>query len=327
MNLYFYIRTWLCVSCGYKKKNTWQRARAVRQVQSFHSKHICVCWASVALGRQARGAAPAGLQSLGLPSTGRETTPWQLQMCRLQLEHAGEHLRDGTGKKSFPASLHADCTCVKSKCTSSLECAAWRKQPGDTSTKAQLCCCALFCGSFFYYYFIYLLSGAYCLGSCSLGRLRRCLTLAEIYLLTCRALLSQHQCKGDSNKPVLVGFVVICVKAEYRGKAWRRHRRKLGEECAQGMPGPGRGSLGREDQGLTMTSVIPVLWGQGGWKNSKWMHPSRWLLFFLLIPVCKLWCTTLPATLLFLLPHRVSWNMLNKGQKDNKKNWRKVLSN
>lgn len=40
---------------------------------------------------------------------------------------------------------------------------------------------------------------------------------------------------------------------------------ELGEECAQGMPGPGRGSLGREDQqGLTMTSVIPVLQGQGG---------------------------------------------------------------
>lgn len=32
-----------------------------------------------------------------------------------------------------------------------------------------------------------------------------------------------------------------------------------GGECAQGMPGPGRGSLGGEDQGLTMTSVIPVL--------------------------------------------------------------------
>lgn len=197
-NLYFYIRTWLCVSCGYKKKNTWQRARAVRQVQSFHSKHICVCWASVALGRQARGAAPAGLQSLGLPSTGGETIPWQLQMCRLHLDHTGEHFRDGTGKKSSPASLHAGCTCAKPKCTSSLECAAWRKQPGDITTKVHLCSSALICEGFLNYYFICFLRLTVCLGGCSLGRLRACLDLAEIFLLTCRTLLSQHQCKDGS---------------------------------------------------------------------------------------------------------------------------------
>lgn len=37
------------------------------------------------------------------------------------------------------------------------------------------------------------------------------------------------------------------------------HRRKLGEEYAQDMPGPGVGSLGREDQGVLITSVVCVL--------------------------------------------------------------------
>lgn len=157
MNLYFYIRTWLRVSCGYKKKNTWQRVRAVRQVQSFHSKHICVCWASVALGRQARRAATTRLQSLGLPSAERAGSP--SDSCRSQLDHRGGVFERRDTQASFPASLHADRVRVKSKCASSLE-LGFREQPGDSATAKlslgvfwvfELCCSSWFCVLFFFF--------------------------------------------------------------------------------------------------------------------------------------------------------------------------------
>lgn len=142
MNLYFYIRTQLCVSCGYKKKNTWQRARAVRQVQSFHSKHICVCWASVALGRQARQAAAAHSQSLPLPSAERTDS----DSCRSKSDHTGGVFERRAMQASFPASFHADCVCVKSKCASSSG-FGLSEQPGD-SAAAKLSLGGLLCGGF-----------------------------------------------------------------------------------------------------------------------------------------------------------------------------------
>lgn len=143
-DLYFYIRTWLCVSCGYKKKNTWQRARAARQVQSFHSKHICVCWASVALGRQRALACRASdywalgesaLTAAGLQSTARS--------------HGGGN-RGGYETCRHPSQPFSTLTvCVKSKCSSSLEIGFW-KHPGDSAIAKLILGGFLVCWIFFY---------------------------------------------------------------------------------------------------------------------------------------------------------------------------------
>lgn len=132
MNLYFYIRTWLCISSGYKKKNTWQRARAARQVQSFHSKHICVCWASVALGRQ-RG------QQLLLPCRASDYQAqgerWVPDSCRCAgicsgITQGSTSEMGQTRKK--PSSMLTVAVWIPNAFP------PWRKQPGDTTTKAHL---------------------------------------------------------------------------------------------------------------------------------------------------------------------------------------------
>lgn len=178
------------LSCGYKKKNTWQRVRAVRQVQSFHSKHICVCWASVALGRQ---AATVHLPSLRLPSTERaDSGSCRSADCSWIIQ--GEYLREGTCRHpSQPLSMLT--VCVKSKCTSSLE-FGFRKQPGDSATDE------LWCRFVFLFFLSFFFSGVYCLeGSFSRWSAQALiLTLAEISLLACRAVLLQHQCRCDSRQ-------------------------------------------------------------------------------------------------------------------------------
>ena len=159
-DLYFYIRTWLCVSCGYKKKNTWQRARAARQVQSFHSKHICVCWASVALGRQRTLACRASdywalgesaLTAAGLQSTARS--------------HGGGN-RVGYETCRHPSQPFSTLTvCVKSKCSSSLEIGFW-KHPGDSAIAKLILGGFLVCWIFF---IVCLFSGVYHLEGSSSG--------------------------------------------------------------------------------------------------------------------------------------------------------------
>lgn len=202
-DLYFYIRTWLCVSCGYKKKNTWQRARAARQVQSFHSKHICVCWASVALGRQRTLACRASdywalgesaLTAAGLQSTARS--------------HGGGN-RGGYETCRHPSQPFSTLTvCVKSKCSSSLEIGFW-KHPGDSAIAKLILGGFLVCWIFFLLF------------ACFLGFITwrvppqdgsahiLTLTLAETSALLCRAVLSQHQCWGNPCEHFLVGPTVI----------------------------------------------------------------------------------------------------------------------
>lgn len=169
MNLYFYIRTWFCVSCGYKKKNTWQRARAVRQVQSFHSKHICVCWASVALGRQARQAATACLQSLRLPSTER----WLSDSCRLQLDHMGGRIWEKGHAGILPSlSPRWPYAC---KVQVHFLLGGWlQKQPGDSATAKLRFGVEFFCLWFLFFIFSNPCPGVYCLESCSLGWFNAC---------------------------------------------------------------------------------------------------------------------------------------------------------
>lgn len=119
--------------------------------------------------------------------------------------------------------------------------------------------CAVLLGFVFFFFFSFVVCWDLLLGVSVHAPI---LTLAEIPLLTCRAVLSQHQCRGDSRQTFpggdswsFTGRAVMWGVKDEGGT----HRRKLGEEYAQDVPGPGVGSLGREDQGVLIMSVVCVL--------------------------------------------------------------------
>lgn len=91
-------------------------------------------------------------------------------------------------------------------------------------------------------FYLFVFGGSLLGGGCSLGRLRACLTLAEISLLTCRALLSQHQLKLiQANLPWLVSWSFVSrlnvgVKDEGdTGGSWGRSAPKACQALAEGV--------------------------------------------------------------------------------------------
>lgn len=198
MQIYISILEHGSVSCGYK--NTWQRAWAVRQVQSFHSKHICVCWASVALGRQRALACRASdywaLGESALTAAGLQST------ARLQ---GGGHL-GGKRPAGILPSLSQHCLCEVQVL---FPLGDWLQKESrrQCNSKADL-------GQFLCLWLSYclLVSGVYHLeGSSSDGSVWvLILTLADTSVLLCWVVLSQHQCWGNPRELFLVIYWQNC---------------------------------------------------------------------------------------------------------------------